>query len=334
MDNNKSTLLMTYDYELYLGRSGHVDNCLIAPTKEIVKVMDKHNAKGTFFVDTVYLLLAKEQCPSDYEKVVNQLRWLVSEGHRIELHLHPHWVDANYNVSDAQWYFDNYRYYRVSKCPKEMIADLFRRSYDLLCAIAQKEDSNYKPIAYRAGGWCIEPFDTFKELFIEYGIKVDSSVRAGNKFDDPVQGFDFTSIKDPKPYRFTDSPLKREEDGIFMELPVTPLTLSPMCLICNRIGYKIDKQNRKVWGDGNVSFKSKEGITFKNALKKLTTNKIASLSYDGYCLNPGKSLFKKNDVLVGVAHPKAITPRSIKIFDSSFSYVNCGETIYDFTSGK
>ena len=68
--------------------------------------------------------------------------------------------------------------------------------------------------------------------------------------------------------------------------------------------------------------------------QKLTTSIIVSLSYDGYCLNPGKSLFRKNDVLVGVAHPKAITPRSIKLLDYSFSYANCGKTIYDFTRGK
>ncbi len=53
----KRNLLITFDYELFLGsRSGRPEGCVLQPTELLEKVLTPFKAKGVFFVDTTYLL--------------------------------------------------------------------------------------------------------------------------------------------------------------------------------------------------------------------------------------------------------------------------------------
>ena len=53
----KKKILLTFDYELFLGaKSGSVDNCLIVPTDMLLDVMERHQTKAIFFVDTTYIM--------------------------------------------------------------------------------------------------------------------------------------------------------------------------------------------------------------------------------------------------------------------------------------
>lgn len=61
MSLKKKHLLITFDFELFLGsKSGSVENCLIIPTIEIMRLSKKYNFKTIFFVDTLYLHRLKE----------------------------------------------------------------------------------------------------------------------------------------------------------------------------------------------------------------------------------------------------------------------------------
>jgi peptidoglycan/xylan/chitin deacetylase (PgdA/CDA1 family) len=57
----KRTVLITFDYELFLGeQSGIVHQCLIEPTNKLLDCLNKYAFKAVFFIDTVYLLRLKE----------------------------------------------------------------------------------------------------------------------------------------------------------------------------------------------------------------------------------------------------------------------------------
>ena len=114
----KKKIILSYDYELFFGdRSGTVVKSLIEPTNLLLNAMDSVGFKGNFFVDWQMLKYLKEanteRTLADYQLIVDQLKDMVCRGHRIELHIHPHWVDAKYN-GDGTWDFFEFRHYSLN----------------------------------------------------------------------------------------------------------------------------------------------------------------------------------------------------------------------------
>ena len=74
----------------------------------MLNVLDEVGAQATFFVDYLMLkFLEKENCKrtlADLKAIEEQLMDIVRRGHRIELHIHSHWIDAKYN-GDGTWDF-------------------------------------------------------------------------------------------------------------------------------------------------------------------------------------------------------------------------------------
>lgn len=95
----KKKVIFSYDYELFFGiMSGTVQKTLIEPTNLLLDCMESVSARGNFFID--YLMfeclekLSDERAKSDLKLMKEQVKDMVRRGHRIELHLHPHWIDA------------------------------------------------------------------------------------------------------------------------------------------------------------------------------------------------------------------------------------------------
>ena len=125
----KKKVILSFDYELFFGdRSGTVQKSIIEPTYKILDALDSVGAKGNFFIDWLmlkYLDLEKdERCRRDHDAIVEQLKDMVRRGHRIELHIHPHWVDAKYN-GDGTWDFSEFRHYMLSTFSEEQIVRMF-----------------------------------------------------------------------------------------------------------------------------------------------------------------------------------------------------------------
>ena len=181
----KQQVILSFDYELFFGdRSGTVQKTLIEPTNIILDAMDSVGFKGNFFVDWQMLKYLKEEGTErtniDYDLIEKQLLDIVRRGHRIELHIHPHWVDAKYN-GDGTWDFSDFTHYSLNSFTIDEIVVIFREGYNLLTSIARKVDPSYTLCAFRAGGWAVQPFDKVKHGLDAVGIKLDSSVMPGFK---------------------------------------------------------------------------------------------------------------------------------------------------------
>ncbi len=102
--------LLTLDYELFFKKSGDAYLSLLKPTDDLLKVLEDTGGKAVFFVDTIYLNLLRTSAEPEnlelYKKFEEQLRDIVARGHRIELHLHPHWLDAR--QVEREWVFQSY----------------------------------------------------------------------------------------------------------------------------------------------------------------------------------------------------------------------------------
>ena len=237
-------IILSFDYELFFGdRSGTVLKTLVEPTNKILDSMEAVGFRGNFFIDWLMLkYISKEkdiQAQNDYNLIVNQIKDIVSRGHRIELHIHSHWVDARYN-GDGTWDFSNFAHYSLQSFTKDEITQMFVEGTNMLTSIAREVDPDYKIVAFRAGGWAIQPFDKLVDGFTAADIKIDSSTMPGVEIVTDYSYCNFLNLKAPDcgAYKYTTSVDTPDEDGRFIEVPISsikPNIASRIAAKCGRI---------------------------------------------------------------------------------------------------
>ena len=225
------SVILSYDYELFFGdKSGTVEKSLIIPTCRLLDCMESVGYRGNFFVDWQMLKYLKEEgterTTSDYEMIVAQLKDIVQRGHRIELHIHPHWVNAKYN-GDGTWDFSNFTHYSLNSFPEEDIVQMFEDGVALLTGIARQVDPSYTIVAFRAGGWAVQPFAALKKAFLKTGLLIDSSVMRGAYAENEGSSYDFRNAPKAQKgyYRFEDDVCLSVPNGSFLEVPISNVRL-------------------------------------------------------------------------------------------------------------
>lgn len=319
----KKQILLTFDYELFLGkRSGTVRKCMIEPTDYLLKLFQKNKFKGAiFFVDTTYLLQLKaisllhEKAKNDFESIKSQLQNIISSGHYVFPHIHPHWLDSQYIEGINQWELHNlskYRFHNISEIERE---ELFKKSIDLLNELILPIKKDYQINAYRAGGWCIQPFDDFKPYFLKHEIRYDFSVLKGFAQYSNAQYYNFVDFPESNIYRFNNDPKNEEDGGNFFEFAISSVTKSKVVIKLEYFLLKILwKLNRGYFGDGigvvpdktgsavNVRVHNKEMVSIENFSLFKFYSYFKVLKKDGYVhfISHPKMLSKHNLFCIGV----------------------------------
>ncbi|MCO5260441.1 MAG: hypothetical protein M9916_09890 [Crocinitomicaceae bacterium] len=304
-------VFITLDYELFFGQQhGTVEKTLLYPTNRLIEIGKRTGAHFTFFVDCGYLIKLKEykeqytHLENDYNLVINQLKELCSEGHDCQLHIHPHWEKTIYN--GEKWVFD-YNYYKLSDFSDLEIVEIFKRYNNELEQITGK-----KTTSYRAGGWCIQPFEKVKSSFIEAGITIDSSVFVGGKNTVEPYYYDYTTAPDKDFWHFDNDVCKEVKDGKFIELPISSYYYSPCFFWRLFLLGNLFPSTHKPLGDGRPM----PSPNFSRR-KLLTKYHFLSAGIEGYfvtkierIIDQNKKKGFKNTVLLG--HPKSLTHFSLK----------------------
>ena len=334
-------IVLTFDYELFFKKSGTLQNCILKPVDVLLELFKKYQIKATFFIDVLYYLRLAENAETieDSKLLKDQLQRLVLNGHRIELHLHPHWLDAKYE--NGYWLFPTYEHYQLQSLPQEKINDLFISGKQILEDIAQKIDKTYKVIAFRAGGFNIQPFDKYIEAFKKCNLKIDSSVAPGSYNKSKyIHNFDFRNAPRKSYYKFSNDPIIEDKDGEFLEIPISVYKQSLFDFIYKKIHSKyctnMKNQNNNKFGDG-------EGIDGSNGIqklfKKICTDSLAFNLEDRY-LNCNHQLMinKINQIKAPfvnfISHPKSLSQNSItcikKLANYNFKFMNFEMLFKDF----
>ncbi len=311
-----ANIFLTFDYELFFGRkTGSVEKCLLEPTSRLMQLGEKFKAKFTFFVDVMYLMkLSSYQTDhglrKDYTLILAQLTELINKGHDIQLHLHPHWLNAVYN---GEWHLD-YSNYRLQNFSEEDVCEIIRSSVTYLESI-----TNRKVFAFRAGGWCLQPFAKLNQPFVKNGVWLDSTVYHKGYNHSPTHYYDFRNAPDLDTWKFEQDPLLFEKNGFFTELPISSCTVSPLFFWRLLIIKTFFHQKYLSAGDGEAISKSKSQLM---RMMLLPTHSVVSV--DGYKAAIVQSAFKKslahgkeNFVIIG--HPKAMSKFSIDILEKFLS---------------
>lgn len=302
----KTTAILTFDYELFLGkRTGTINNCVIRPTQFILDVLRKNNAKAIFFVDAAWLLFLKKHSSGDFKLVSDQLKEITNIGSSIELHLHPQWINADPEVESKG--FESSENYKLHSLSQEAILEVFKNSIELIESVTLQ-----KVRGFRAGGFCIEPFDQIKPAFETFNIKYDFSLapgiylRSGNPYD-----FDFSDAPKDLLYTFENDVKLPDSQGKFVEVPLSTYNNNPIYRISNNVLLKINKDS--IFGDGigiqqNLSFISRlisKRLGFSKTM--LTLDQVSHILFT-YLL---KTHFRKTSPLVIISHPKTISNQAL-----------------------
>lgn len=297
-------IAITWDYELYFGEtSGTVEQCLLFPTNELLKIGETHGANFTFFVDIGMFTQAEklDVMQDELTKVENQIRtW--QNRHETALHIHPHWEDAIWK--NNKWEFNINRYKVADFEPDE--------AHSIILEYGERlQQLTDKPIvSYRAGGWCIQPFSRFKAAFKTLGIQRESSVFHGGRNDNSPYQYDFSKAPNSQEWTFEDDPCQPENDGTFTEFPIAAQRYSPLFFWRLFVLGRLFPDRHKPLGNGKPA---KGGGSRKDFLTKY--NHLC-VSADGYFVTQIERAIKAAerrgwDKLVIIGHPKACTHFSL-----------------------
>ncbi|MFI5151519.1 MAG: hypothetical protein ACHQRM_17460 [Bacteroidia bacterium] len=339
------TILLTFDYELFLGkRSGTVTRCIIEPTEQILNMLGQRKLCGIFFVDSTYLQKLNEYAPrfaqvaDDFNRIKAQIRQMHQRGHYVFPHLHPHWLDAIYLPELNQWDLSDNRHYRFHALSPEARRSVFSSSFDLLNQILLSTKKPFNLNGFRAGGWSIQPFSDYKPFFEEFGMKYDFTVMNGWAHFSTAQYFDFRTEK-PLPciYTFSDDVLKPVE-GPYTEFGITRLMKSGFVNdILDKMELKIlPARVRASYGDGfSIVAAGIKDESIVNVEEPDSQWEMASLELlKNHNIKNYMNYLKENSYLQLISHPKMLSPHNLRNAERFLDWaINNYQVVSDFKKG-
>lgn len=319
----KPQILLSLDYELFFGaQTGSVASCLIRPTEELAMVAARHGVKLSFFVDVLYLQRLSEEArrfPSlqrDLDAIQRQLVSLKEAGHDIQLHLHPHWMDSSFDGD--KWQLDTSRY-KLHDFSTAEIIQLVGSGKKLLTSLIG--DTIF---AFRAGGWCLQPFLQLAPALLAHNIWLDSTVFSGGISDDKDRWFDFSTAPIKNHWSFASDPNNEDSEGPFVEVPISAMHVTPLLFWRMALSRKILQQTaHKPFGNGS-SLAWGSGYY----VQRLTKSSISVASLDGIKASLLGKAFRREQasgkqLFHAMGHPKALSRYSLtqldKFLETKFS---------------
>jgi peptidoglycan/xylan/chitin deacetylase (PgdA/CDA1 family) len=329
MRKDSRLILFTFDYELFLGRkSGKVTECLIAPTNRLLALLNDYQFKAVFFVDTVYMSRLKEAAniyplaDKDYKLLLKQLITIVRAGHEIQPHIHPHWLDAIYDEKNNEWSLSEKRYYQFSSLSPQLRSHLFSLSIDIIKGVLNTAQSDQKIDSYRAGGWSIQPFESFRPFFTEYGIKNDFSVIPGKYLLSDAHSYDFRNATTDAVYNFSDDVCVKNNGGPFKEWTISCFSFNKVqkwtYFKTNGIYVRLQKRTAKLGSTVDTIIKE-EGDIY---VKKGGNRRVASFEQlNPYIVWYYSDMIKRSNYYQFISHPKLISDADFKMIGMLFRLI-------------
>ena len=225
-------VLLTADYELYFGKNFlSYEEILFEPTRKIMNTLENHNIPLNIFPDICSVWRHKEYELLDYvNKFESLLAEAIERGHDIQLHLHPHWLKSIYNGNEWTHDPNTFKlqdYGFGEKSIGEYTANtIIRKGKEYLETLLLKNVSDYQCIAFRAGGYCLQPDDKkLIKALLDAGITIDSTIIPNCVLKTNVNDIDFKDVPDLPNWFISDQGgvKKADQYGIF-EIPIPSST--------------------------------------------------------------------------------------------------------------
>ncbi|MBN1639324.1 MAG: hypothetical protein JW866_10170 [Ignavibacteriales bacterium] len=224
-------IILTVDYEIHGNGKGKFEDFCYRPTEMMLDIANKFNAKITFMVEMEHYFAMKKQpkiFKDDITLFEKQLTRAISEGHDVQLHLHPQWLNAIYK--DGIWKFPYTAKEIALLCNDYKLAyDRVKKAKNWLENNLKIIDINYECIGFRAGYFQMQPSFNITRALLDNGIICDTSVAKGMyRNNDSVGKIDYRSVNSEfYPYRaLLDDVSKEDKSSSLIEMPIFTLRVN------------------------------------------------------------------------------------------------------------
>ncbi len=334
-------IILTSDYEVWGDGSGCVENCVISPADEMMKVAESQGARITFFFDVceywAFEQVEKEgRFIGDYRPATlmkSQLQDAIKKGHDVQLHFHPQWLNFEF-ISNQKWKLD-YRYWALPKVvnyhnDEWNLDKLILKGVDTLNSMFREVKPDYSCKAFRAGAWSIQPENQILDALNKYGIKIDSTVAPGKYFDDGLTRYDFTDCPSRPLWKMRNS--LKDDEGEITEIPISTVEIGRSKSIYFKLlklpNFKKFYPERCEKGKINAVIKKTKRLSDKS-VRMLNFSDASTFSEMKFItekiFRKFASIDKEPDQsipIVAISHPK--TYGYNKSFDQYLSWINEG----------
>lgn len=231
----KIAIIFTNDYEVYGNGTGDVQEALVMPTEGMLHKFGSFGVRHTIFADIVEYWRFREAEDSGifgpkYKAatlIEHQLRDSVRAGHDVQLHVHPQWLLAepldstNWKVNEDHWRTSNIPNGLGATDDRLSLRGVLSEGKKTLESLLRPIKPDYECIAFRAGGYCIQPEGNVLQAMLDVGLYLDSSVCPGRYLDRFPAFFDFRSApRDSAYWKISDNVNCPDSGGRLMEVPV------------------------------------------------------------------------------------------------------------------
>ena len=278
---------------------------MLQPTRDLMNLAEKMNVPYTFFVDVGYLIQAEKypELQTELTQVKAQIKEMIQKGHSVQLHVHPHWEKATWK--DGNWTMNVEGHYKLVDFSAEERVRIVTTYKAYLEALTKKSVH-----AFRAGGWCIQPFSELREALLKAQISIDSSVIIDGYLQTENYNLDFRTAPRKSKYRFENDVCEEVENGSFTEFPIASYRYRPSFYwMLYGLG-RIFPTQHKMIGDG--LFLS-QGSRKKHVLFNASYHHVSTDGYFSKKLNAAleKVINQENEELTIIGHPKGNTQYSL-----------------------
>lgn len=200
-------LILSLDYEVFGNGAGDVMRDVVAPTRRLLDICERHGAKMTimFEVGEYWAFeryddrLQRELGYSPYRTMKTQMTEAIERGHDVQLHLHPQWICAEYD--GGVWQLHD-SYWRLADLPDGLgseeqvtsITGALHRGKRTLEDVLKPVKTDYECACFRAGGFYAQPSRDIICAMKKVGLRADSSVVKGYRTNLPF-AVDYSGVE-------------------------------------------------------------------------------------------------------------------------------------------
>ena len=195
-------LILSLDYEIFGNGAGDVMRDIIKPTNHLLDICDSHRAKLTIMFEAAEYWAFKQMEDklnlgySPTKAMEEQIQEALRRGHDVQLHLHPQWIGAEldkclWRVRIDQWCIADLPHGLGDNGDEYSIMGALSKGKHTLESILCPVKPTYECIAFRAGGFHIQPSCHVIHAMKAIGLLIDSSVVKGLYVQSPRWHCDF-----------------------------------------------------------------------------------------------------------------------------------------------
>lgn len=217
-------IIFTPDYEIHGNGVGSPMKLMVEPTYRNLDLFENYGAKLTIMADVAEILKFKEYFETQgkddyhYNDIIKQLKYAVTSSHDVQLHLHPTYFNAQ--LKNGVWEQDP-RSYILKEETYDSLLMMIKQTKDFLTQTLIDVKKDYNCMAFRAGGWQMQPSTNIVRALIDNGIRIDTTVfKNGNRRG--TNSFDYSSAHHSLlPWPVDENEIcQMNQEGRLIEIPI------------------------------------------------------------------------------------------------------------------